>query len=69
MGHTIVNINGYFIADANRKYRKYVGSKEFVLRLTKAISAAANVTVIRVNGIQVLRNINGAHSISVILAN
>lgn len=36
------------------KYNKYGSSKEFTLEISKAISAAANVSIIRVNGIRVL---------------
>jgi len=36
------------------KYQKYGGSREFILSLTKTISAVANVSIIRVNGIRVL---------------
>ena len=35
------------------KYDKYGSSKEFTLEISKAISAAANVSIIRVNGIRV----------------
>ena len=35
------------------KYDEYGGSREFLLSLTKAISRAANVSIIRVNGMRV----------------
>lgn len=41
------------LTDPEGKYEKYVGSKELRLSLAKAVSAAANVTIIRVNGIRV----------------
>jgi len=36
------------------KYQRYGGSREFILSLTRTISAIANVSMIRVNGIRVL---------------
>ena len=43
----------FMFSDPEGKYEKYVGSKELRLSLAKAVSAAANVTIIRVNGIRV----------------
>lgn len=53
--YCLLNVYRYcFIAPVdNYKYDKYATSRQFLIAVTKAIGTVANVSLVRVNGIQV----------------